>query len=163
MFGSEIWPHTSYSPHVTLLLLAASVFALSSATIHSAISQPRPAPKPYLQFVYGLSSLLVWFHCRVWLADGFVSWPHNTMSNQHQEGWIGGGYFHLLQAPFGATVAKKHHPHAPSWCSVVVGAAQVPYWLLPLQQWQRCQCDASMMHRTLNSLIITIDYNYFLL
>ncbi len=35
------------------------------------------------------------------------------MSDRHQEGWIDGGYFHLLQAPFGAAVAKSiirmHH------------------------------------------------------
>ncbi len=29
------------------------------------------------------------------------------MSDRRQECWIGGGYFHLLQAPFGAAVAKK--------------------------------------------------------
>ncbi len=161
MFGSEIWPQNSCSPLVTLLSLAASVFVVSSATIHSAISQPRPALKPYHQLVHGLNSLLVWFQHRVWSADGFVSWPHNTMSNQRQEGWIGGGYFHLLQAPFGAAVAKKHHPHAPSWCSVTEGAAQAPYRSLPLQHWRRCQCDALMMHRTLNSLINTINNNYF--
>ena len=161
MFGSEIWPQTSYSPLLTLLSLAASVFAMSSATIHSALSQPCPALKPYHQLVHGLNSLLVWFQCRMWSADGFVSWPHNTMSDRRQEGWIDGGYFHLLQAPFGTAVAKKHRPHAPSWCSVVAGAAQAPYWLLPLHQWQRCQCDASMMHCTLNSLINTINDNYF--
>ncbi len=72
MFGSEIWPQTSYSPIVTLLLLAASVFAVSSAKIHSTISQPRPALKPYHQLDHGLNSLLVWFQHRVWLADGAV-------------------------------------------------------------------------------------------
>jgi hypothetical protein len=61
MFGSEIQPQTSYSPLVILLLLAALVFAVSSATIHSAISQPRPVLKPYHQLVDGLNSLLVWF------------------------------------------------------------------------------------------------------
>jgi hypothetical protein len=55
---------------MTLLSLAASIFAVSSTKIHSAISQPRPALKPYLQLVHGLNSLLVWFKCRVWLADG---------------------------------------------------------------------------------------------
>jgi hypothetical protein len=30
-----------------------------------------------------------------------------------------------------------------------------------LQQWQRCQCDASMMHRALNHLIDTINDNKF--
>ncbi len=71
-FGSEIWPQTSYSPLLTLLLLAASVFAVSSATIHSAISQPRPALKPYHQLVHGLNYLLVWFQRQVWSADGAV-------------------------------------------------------------------------------------------
>jgi hypothetical protein len=57
---------------VTLLLLAASVFAVSSTKIHSAISQPRLVLKPYLQLVHGLNSLLVWFKRRVWSADGAV-------------------------------------------------------------------------------------------
>ncbi len=83
------------------------------------------------------------------------------MPDRLQNGWIGGGYFHLLQAPFGAAVAKKHSPYAPSWSGVVAGVAQVLNWLLPLQKWQRCQCDALMMHRTLNSLINSINYNYF--
>jgi hypothetical protein len=90
-----------------------------------------------------------------------VSWRHNTMSSWLQEGWIGGGCFHLLQAPFGATVAKKHHSHAASWSSVAAGAVQAPYWLLPLQQWQSCQCNALMMHFALNSLINTINDNKF--
>jgi hypothetical protein len=132
---------------------------MSSVEIHSAISQPRPALKQYHQLVHGLNSLLVWFQHLVWSADGAVCDDINTMSNRLQNGWIGGGYFYLLQAPFGATVAKKHCPCAPSWSGVVAGAAQVPNWLLPSQKWQRCQCDASMMHRTLNSLINTINDN----
>jgi hypothetical protein len=83
------------------------------------------------------------------------------MPNRLQNGWIGGGYFHLLQAPFGVAVAKKHCPCAPSWYGVAAGAAQLPNWLLPLQKWQRCQCDASMMHHTLNSLTNTINSIYF--
>jgi hypothetical protein len=83
------------------------------------------------------------------------------MSDRLQKGWIGGGYFHLLQALFGSAVAKKHHPSAPSWSGVAAGAAQAPYWLLPLQQGQRCQCDASMMHRALNCLMDTINDNKF--
>jgi hypothetical protein len=68
---------------VTLLLLAASVFAVSSTQNHSAISQPRQALKPYLQLVHGLNSLLVWFQRRVWSADGAVCdditpWPIGT-------------------------------------------------------------------------------------
>jgi hypothetical protein len=57
---------------VTLLLLAASVVAVSSTKIHSTISQPRLELKPCLQLVHGLNSLLVWFKQRVWLADGAV-------------------------------------------------------------------------------------------
>ena len=38
------------------------------------------------------------------------------MPDRLQNGWIGGGYFHLLQAPFGATVAKKASPV----CTVLV-------------------------------------------
>ena len=72
MFGSEIRPQTSYSPIMTLLLLAASVFAVSSTKIYSAISWPHPVLKPYLQLVHDLNSLLVWFQCRVWSADGAV-------------------------------------------------------------------------------------------
>jgi hypothetical protein len=83
------------------------------------------------------------------------------MFDRLQIGWIGGGYFHLLQAPFCAAVAEKHRPCALSWSGVEAGAAQMPYWLLPLQQWQRCQCDASMMHRALNCLIDTINGNKF--
>ncbi len=83
------------------------------------------------------------------------------MSDQCQEGWIGRGYFHLFQAPFGAAVAKKNRPCALSWSSGAAGAAQVPYWSLPLQQWQRCQCNASMIYRALNSLIDTINDNIF--
>ena len=134
---------------------------MSSAEIHSAISRPRPALKRYHQLVHGLNSLLVWFQHLVWSADGAVCDVINTMSDRLQNGWIGGGYFHLLQAPFGAAVAKKHRPCAPSWSGVAAGAAQAPYWSLPLQQRQRCQCDALMMHRTLNSLINTINDNYF--
>ncbi len=158
-FGSKHWPQTSQSPIVTLPLLAASVFSVSLTKIYSAISQPPPALKPYHQFVHGLNSLFVWFQCQKWLAYGVVSWQPNTMSDWRQEGWIGGGYFHLLQASFGTGVAKKHCPHALSWSSVAAGAAEAPYWLLPLQQWQRCQCNALMMHRTLNSLINTINDN----
>ncbi len=159
-FGSKNWPQTSQSLIVTLSSLAASVFSVSLMKIYSTISQPRRALKPYHQLVHGLNSLFVWFQRRVWSADGVVSWQHNTMSDWKQKGWIGGGYFHLLQAPFGAAVAKKYHPHAASWSSVVAGVAQVPYWLsLPLQQWRSCQCDASMMHCTLNSLINTINEN----
>ncbi len=129
---------------------------------HKNLQHHQPTP-PGAETIPSISSrfepLYVWFQHQVWLADGIVSWQHNTMSNQRQKGWIGGGYFHFLQAPFGAAVAKKHRLHAPSWSCVAAGAAQLPYWLLPLQQWRRGQCDASMMHRTLKSLINTINDN----
>ncbi len=143
------WPQTSQSPIVTLRLLAASVFAASLTKNYSTISQPHTMLKPYHWFAHSLNSPFLWFQHRVWLADGVVSWQHNTMSDQHQEGSIGGCYLHLLQAPFGTAMAKKHRQHALSWSSVVAGAAQVPCWLLSLQQWQRCQCNALMMHRAL--------------
>jgi hypothetical protein len=133
---------------------------MSSAEIHSAISRPRPVLKQYHQLVHGLNSLLVWFQRLVWLADGAVC--DDITPCPIGSKMVGlGGYFHLLQAPFGAAVAKKHRPCAPSWSGVAAGAAQVPNWLLPSQMWQRCQCDASMMHHTLNSLINTINDNYF--
>jgi hypothetical protein len=112
---------------------------MSSATIHSAISQPHPALKQYHQLVHGLNSLLVWFQRRVWSADGAVCDDITPCPTGSKNGWIGGGCFHLLQAPFGAAVAKKHSPYAPSWSGVAAGAAQVPNWLLPLQKWRRCQ------------------------
>ncbi len=158
IFGSKNWPQTSQSPIATLPLLAASVFSVSLMKIYSAISQPRLALKPHHQFVHGLNSLFIWFQRRVWLADGVVSWWHNTKSNLRQNSGIGGGYFHLLQAPVGAAVAKMHCPNASSWSSVVVGGAKAPYWLLLLQKWQRYQCNVSMMHHTLNSLINIIIY-----
>ncbi len=109
MFGSEIWPQTSYSALLTLLSLAASVFDMSSAEIHSAISQPRPALKQYHQLVHGLNSLLVWFQCRVWSADGAVCDDINTMPNRLQNGWIGGAIFtsfmHLLAPPWQKSIA----------------------------------------------------------
>ncbi len=156
-FGSEIWPQTRHSPIVTLLSLAASVFAVSSTKK----SQRHQSTPPGAETIPSICS---WFELSVGMvsAPGVVGWwrcvwQRNTMSDQLQKGWIGGGYLHLLQALFGAAVAKKHRPHAPSWSSVAAGAAQAPYWSLPLQQWQRCQCNVLMMHRTLNSLINTIN------
>jgi hypothetical protein len=134
---------------------------MSSTTIHSTISQPRPALKQYHQLVHGLNSLLVWFQCRVWSAVGAVCDDITPCPTGSKMVGLGGVYFHLFQAPFGAAVAKQHSLYAPSWSGVTAGAAQVPNWLLPLQKWQRCQCDALMMHHTLNSLINTINYNYF--
>ncbi len=134
---------------------------MSSATIHSAISQPRPALKPYHQLVHGLNSLSVWFQLRVWLADGAVCDDITPCPIGSKKVGLGGAIFtssrHLLAPPW----QKKHCLCAPSWSGVAVGAVQAPYWLLPLQQWQRCQCDASIMHRALNRLIDTINDDKF--
>ncbi len=157
----KLTPNQPISDRDIAIAIAASVFSASLTKIYSAISPPCLVLKPYYQFVHGLNSLFKWFQHWLWSADGNVSWRHNTMSNWRRDGWIGGGYFHLLRAPFDGAVAKKHCPHALSWSSVVAGAAQAPYWLLPLQQWQRVQCNALMMHRTLNSLIGTINDNKF--
>ncbi len=124
--------------------------------------QPTP---PSAETIPSISS---WFEVSVGMvsAPGVVGWWrcvwwHNTMPDRLQKGWIGGGFFHLLQAPFGAALAKKHRPCGLSWSGVATGVAQAPYWSLPSQQWQRCQCDASMMHRALNRLIDTINDDKF--
>ncbi len=112
MFGSEIRPQTSYSALLTLLLLAASVFDMSSAEIHSTISRLRPMLIQYHQLVHGLNSLLVWFQRLVWLADGAVCDDINTMSNRLQNGWIGGAIFtssrHLLAPPWQKSIVRVH-------------------------------------------------------
>jgi hypothetical protein len=85
---------------------------MSSAEIHSAISRPRPALKQYHQLVHGLNSLLVWFQCLVWSADGAVCDNINTMSDRLQNGWIGGAIFtssrHLLVPPWQRSIAHVH-------------------------------------------------------
>ena len=60
-----------------------------------------------------------------------------------------GGYFHLLQSPFGAAVTKEHSPNAlyivQKHCfglDVVAGVVLAPYWLLPLQ-WRQTWFDPS--------------------
>ncbi len=111
-FGSEIWPQTSYSALLTLLLLAASVFDMSSATIHSAISQPCPALKQYHQLVHDLNSLLVWFQCRVWLADGAVC-DHVTLCRiSSKMVWLGGAIFtssrYLLAPLWQKSITRGH-------------------------------------------------------
>jgi hypothetical protein len=111
-FGSEIRPQTSYSPIVTLLLLAASVFAVSSIKIHSAISQPRPALKPYHQSVHGLNSLLVWFQHWVWLADGAVCDNITPCPISSKKVGLGGAIFtssrHLLVPPWQRSIVCVH-------------------------------------------------------
>ncbi len=146
-FGSEIWPQTRHSPILTLLFLAASVFAVSS-TKKSQRHQPTPSGAETIPSIYSWFELSVgmvsvqgvagWWHC---------VWQRNTMSDRLQKGWIGGGYFHLLRAPFSAAIAKKHCPHAPSWSNVAADATQVPYWLLTFaavaKMSVRCINDAS--------------------
>jgi hypothetical protein len=41
-----------------------------------------------------------------------------------------GGYFQLLQTPFGSAAAKEHRPNAPFQYGGIAGAAQAPYWSL---------------------------------
>jgi hypothetical protein len=115
MFGSEIWPQTSHSPIVTLLLLVASVFAVSSTKTHSTISQHHPALKPYHQFVHGLNSLLVWFQHRVWLADDAVCNNITPCPIGAKKVGLEGAFFtssrHLLAQPW---------QKASSTCTVLV-------------------------------------------
>jgi hypothetical protein len=121
---------------VTLLLLAASVFAVSSTKIHSAISQPRPVLKPYLQLVQGLNSLLVWFQPRVWSADGAVCDDTTPCPINIKKIGLMGAIFtsskHLLAPPWQKSIVRMHH--------LDVVSRQVRHrhhmWLLPLQQWQ---------------------------
>jgi hypothetical protein len=98
---------------VTLLLLAASVLAVSSTKIHSAISQPRPALKPYLQLVHGLNSLLVWLRW-VWLADGAVC-------DDITPAPIGAKKVGLM----GAIFTSSKHLLAPPWQKSIVRACTV--------------------------------------
>jgi hypothetical protein len=113
MFGSEIQPQTSYSPLLTLLLLAASVFAVSSATIHSTISKSRPTLKPYHQLVHGLNSLLVWFQHRVRSADGAVCDDTTPCPIGSKKDGLGGAIFtssrHLLAPPWQKSIIRVHH------------------------------------------------------
>jgi hypothetical protein len=98
---------------MTLLSLAASVFAVSSTKIHSTISQDCPALKLYLQLVHGLNSLLVWFQRRVWSADAvcdnITPCPIGAKKAELM-GAIFTSSKHLSAPPW----QKKHPPHAPS-------------------------------------------------
>ncbi len=119
MFGSEIWPQTSYSALLTLLLLAASVFDMSSTTIHSAICQPCPALKQYHQLVHGLSSLLVWFQRRVWLADGAVCDDITPCLIGSKMVGLGGAILtssrHLLVLPWQKSITHVHRLGLVLW------------------------------------------------
>ncbi len=99
---------------------------------------------------------------RVWSADGAVCDDITPCLIGSKMVGLGGAIFTSSRHLSAPLWQKKHRPCALSWSGVAAGVAQVPNWLLPSQQWQRCQCDALMMHRTLNSLINTINDNYFL-
>jgi hypothetical protein len=76
--------------------------------------------QPTLPGAETIPSISSWFELSVGMvsAPGVVGWwhcvwRHNTMPNRLQNGWIGGGYFHLLQAPFLAppwqkSIARMH-------------------------------------------------------
>jgi hypothetical protein len=97
---------------MTLLSLAASVFAVSSTKVHTAISQPRPALKPYLQLVHGLNSLLVWFQHRVWSADGAVCDTITPCLIGAKKVGLMGDIFtssmHLLAPPWQKNIVSMH-------------------------------------------------------
>ncbi len=160
--GYKYWPQTSQSTVVILLLLTASVILLGpSSKIYSTISQPHLGLKPYHWFVYGLNSLFVWFQHRVWLADGTVSWWHNTMSNRRKEGCIG-GLFSPLLSTFWCCCSKK----TLSMCIVLIwcygGCGKGAILVAAFFWWQQqYQCNASMTHCALNSLIGTITDKIF--
>jgi hypothetical protein len=99
---------------VTLLLLAASVFAVSSTKIHSAISQPCPELKPYLQLVHDLNSLMVWFKHRLWSADGAVCDNITSCPIGAKKVGLMGAIFTSSKHFSALLWQKKHHPHAPS-------------------------------------------------
>ncbi len=83
-----------------------------SCVLHKNSQRHQPTP-PGAETIPSISS---WFELSVGMvALGVVGWWrcvwwHNTSSDWRQEGWIDGGYFYLLQAPFGAAMAKKHRP-----------------------------------------------------
>jgi hypothetical protein len=82
---------------------------VSSTKIHSAISQPCPVLKPYLQLVHGLNSLLVWFQRPVWLADG-------TVCDNITPRPIGAKKVGLM----GAIFTASKHLSAPPWQKNIV-------------------------------------------
>jgi hypothetical protein len=82
---------------------------VSSTKIHSAISQPCPALKPYLQLVHGLNSLLVWFQHWVWSADG-------TVCDNITPSPIGSKKVGLM----GAIFTSSKHLSAPLWQKNIV-------------------------------------------
>jgi hypothetical protein len=127
---------------VTLLLLAASVFAVSSTKIHSAISQPHPVLKPYLQLVYGLNSLLVWFQHQVWSTDGAVC-------DDITPCLIGAKKVGLM----GAIFTSSKHLSAPLWQKSIVRMHRLDVVLRRVQHRHHIGCcfrssgeDVSAMH-----------------
>jgi hypothetical protein len=85
---------------------------MSSTTIHSTISQPRPALKQYHQLVHGFNSLLVWFQHPVWLADGAVCDDITLCPIGSKIVGLGGAIFtssrHLLALPWQKSIARVH-------------------------------------------------------
>jgi hypothetical protein len=85
---------------------------MSSATIHSAISQPHPALKPYHQLVHGLNSLLVWFQHWVWSANGAVFDNITPCLIGSKKVGLGGDIFtfsrHLLAPPWQKSITRVH-------------------------------------------------------
>ncbi len=155
-FGSKTWPQTDQSPIVTLPLLAASVFLCPSQKFTA------PSANPARCWNHTINLFMVWTLCLYGFSAGcgwLMALCHDIITpcpiGAKKVGLVGAiftPFKHLSAPPW----QKKHRPHAPSSSSVAAGAVQVPYWPLPLQQWRRCWCDASMM---LNSLINTINDN----
>jgi hypothetical protein len=87
--------------------------------IHSAISQPHPALKPYLQLVHGLNSLLVWFKHWVWLADGAVCDNLTPCPISAKKVGLMGAIFtsskHLLAPLWQKSIVCMHHLDVVLW------------------------------------------------